>query len=75
MTYWSFINSKISKINHVSFIPEKAFLVIDSIYSLIENSVHDNFKKTGIFSISAVIFQAQSITDSCCSIVLSYEID
>lgn len=74
MTYWSFINNKISKIDRVSFIPEKAFLVTDSIYRLIENSAHGNFKKTGIFSISAVIFQAQSITDIC-SIILSYVID
>lgn len=54
----------------MSFNPEKAFLVVDSIYRLIEDSAHDNFKKTGIFSISAIISQAQSITDIF-SIILS----
>jgi hypothetical protein len=52
----------------------KPFVVINNICRLIENSVHDNVKKADIFSISAVITQAQSITDVC-SIVLSYAID
>ena len=74
MTYWSFINSEISKIVHASFIPEKTFVVIDNICRLIENSVHDNVEKADIFSILAVITQARSITDVC-SIVLSRVID